>query len=315
MKAANRIGAVIAAGIAFVMISAAMPVAAVDRGSGDFWSYATTSEFLGIQVTGTMTYTCEDSRSLTVGSSVYEVNVLSVEGSVSGSGNIIVPFQVSITYGGFLYVTQDGMGIVKDDAITWTNTTWGSAGFQWAINAETEYVTTFSPPMMSGFDTETSEPGDSWIETGTVTEETWVNGTLDDESSDEATFGVAIWSQTEVVETEVGTFETLKITVTDDEEDRIVFWWSSEVGNFVQQHTYESGESDPTSTMKLQDYSYSPGLDSMLIFVAIGGVVLVVALIVLALVMLRRRPNQPAPYQPGTPVPPLPPLPKPPGQP
>ena len=315
MKAVNRICAVIAAGIAFVMISAAMPVAAVDRGGGDFWTYATTSDFLGIQVTGTMTYTFEDSRSLTVGSSVYKVNVLSVEGSASGSGNIVVPFEVTITYGGFLYVTQDGMGIVKDDAMMWTNSTWGSPGFQLAVNTEEEYVTTFSPPMMSGFDTETSEPGDSWIETTTVTEETWVNGTLEDDSSDEVTFGVAIWSQTDTVETDVGTFEALKITVTEDDDDTMVFWWSSEVGNFVQQHIYESGDSDPTSTMKLKDYSYSPGLDSIVLFVAIGGVVLVVALIVLALVMLRRKPNQPAPYQPGTPVPPQPPLPKPPGQP
>lgn len=315
MKVASRICAAFALGIAFVMISAAMPVAAVDRGGGDFWTYATTSDFIGVQVTGTITYTCEDSRSLTVGSSVYDVNVLSVEGSASGSGNIIVPFEVSITYGGFLYVAQDGMGIVKDDAITWTNSTWGSTGFQLAFNTEEEFVTTFSPPMMAGFDTETSEPGDSWVETTTITEELWVNGTLEGDSSDEATFGVAIWSQTDVVETDVGTFETLKITLTDDEDDRIVFWWSSEVGNFVQQHTYESGSSDPTTTMKLTDYSYSPGLESILLFVAIGGAVLVVALIVLALVMLRRRPNQPVPYQPGTPAPPQPPQPRPPGQP
>jgi hypothetical protein len=311
MNSVNRICAVIAAGIAFLMMSAAMPVAALDRGGGDFWTYATTSDFLGVQITGTTTYTFEDSRSLTVGSSVYKVNVLSVEGSASGSGNIIVPFEVTIAYGGFLYITQDGMGIVKDDAITWTNSTWGPQGFQLSVETEEEHVTTFSPPMMSGFDTETSEPGDTWIETTTITEETWVNSTLEDDSSDETTFGVAIWSQTDIVETDAGTFEALKITVMEDDDDTIVFWWSSEVGNFVQQHNYDSGSNDPTSTMKLKDYSYSPGLDNVLLFVAIGGAVLVVALVVLALVMLRRRPNQPMPYQPGTPAPSQPPLPKP----
>ncbi|MCU0852209.1 MAG: hypothetical protein MUC90_02985 [Thermoplasmata archaeon] len=315
MRSMNRICAAIVAGIAFVIASTAMPAAAVDCGGGDFWTYATASEFLGLQVAGTMTYTYEDSRSTTIGSSEYDVNVLSVQGSVSGSGTIIVPYEVSITYGGYLYVTQDGMGIVKDDQITWTNTTWGNVGFQWAINAEEEIVTNFSPPMMSGFDTETSEPGDTWVETITIIEEYWENGTLEDASSDEVTYAMAISTQTEVVETDAGAFDSLKITVIDDDDNRMVFWWSSDVGNFVQQFNYGPNEDEPSYTMVLTDFSYSPGLENVVLFIAIGGVVLVAALVVLALVMLRRRPRQPLPYQPGTPGPQQPPLPTPPRQP
>jgi hypothetical protein len=117
------------------------------------------------------------------------------------------------------------------------------------------------------------------------------------------TVSYVVASSMESVTTPAGKFDTLKITATDRNGSSIVYWWSSDVGNFVKQE--ESGEStaDLSISTILTDYNHKASASSIL-FIGIGlGVTLFAVVVLVVVLLMRRRPGQPIPYQPGMPVP------------
>jgi hypothetical protein len=316
MKAVARIGYAVVVCLLVVMSIEVVPASAVMRSSGDFFTYSIsmdltglndsiTMNLKGLNATGSVTYSFLGADTLSVNGQSYDVNVMTVSGSASASFSLL---SISGTLGGHVYETQEGTGIVRDDAIMWLNTSIGTGSFQIVNRSETETVSTYSPPLLSGFSPSQTGPGDSWVETVDVTtqSETWINGASQGTSTpdtEQITVSYVAASGIESVSTPAGKFDTLRITATDSNGGSIVYWWSSDIGNFVKQE--ESGESalDVNINMILTDYNHvsSP---SAILFIGIGLVVALFAVIVLVVVLLmRRRPGQPIPYQPGMPVP------------
>lgn len=303
LRARKLVGPISIISIALVVALAAFPAAAVDRIKGDFWTYAMSMGVSGISANGTVTYTYADQDRITVGGTSYDVNVMRISGGASGSIDFL-GFEASVTLGGYVYETQSGMALVKNDVFMWTNLTFGTGSFQIVSRAESETLTSYSPALMSGFSPSSTGPGDSWSETVTATTTTtnWVNGTMQGSPGTETgtlAFNFVVASAKETVTTPAGKFEALKITATDSDGNSVVYWWSSDAKNFVKEDTYEQGSSTPVATLLLKDYNAGSSV-SLTLIVAVGGIFLLVALVALALVILKmRKPLQPSPGQPG----------------
>jgi len=294
------------------------PASAVSRVSGDFYTYSMSMDLSGVDASGTVTYSFEGLGTISVNGQAYDVNIMKVSGAVTGSVGFL-GFSASAALGGHVYETRDGMAVVKDDAFMWTNISLGTGSFQLVTRSELEILSTYSPPLMKGFTPSHTAPGDSWSETvsTTTTSTMWLNGTMQGSPStdtEQITFSFVAASSMESVTTPAGTFDTIRITATDDSGGSSVFWWSSDVANFVKQQDFSEGSSQPDVSMTLTDYNRGAS-PSAILFIGIGLVVALFAVIVLVVVLLmRRRPGQPIPYQPGMPVPQpyAPPLPGPP---
>lgn len=292
---------------------AATPAAAVDRSDGDYWTYTMSFDLMdfgssGVSTNGTLTYTCVDQDTITVEGISSDVNVMRVSGGASG-GVDFLGFEASLTLGGYIYETVDGIALVKADMIAWTNMTFGTGAFQLSSRTEIETVTKYWPPLLYGFDPSKVELGDTWTETveSSTTTTEWVNGTMRGAPAIDSSVLIytnVVASAKEIVTTEAGTFETLRITSTDSDGNSVVYWWSSRAQNFVKEDSYDAGSSTPVMTMALKDYDTGSSI-SLTLVAAIGGIVLVVALVVLALVLLKKRkPFQPSLHQPGATYPP-----------
>lgn len=286
----------------------AMPAEALSRSAGDYWVYEGGMDIEGVQASGSFRYEFEKSDSLTIGSTVYEVNVMRITGSMTGITDDLLGMSASVeaTFDGRTYETKDGFGTVKDDMYMWANMTIGTGSFSLVMRTESQEVTTYSPPAFSGFDADGTGTGDEWDETVNVTSSStvWVDGAIDDTSSDtyEETLSYSVAASEDTVTTDAGTFDCLKITVTDSEGDYEVNWYSGEVGNFVKMSYFELGESTPFLSLELTEYRFS-GDDGMLLTLVIGvGVVVVAVVIAAALLLMRRRgraPEQPLPPPPS----------------
>ena len=306
-------GLICLACIACVIGIAVHPAAAADRVTGDYWTYNASATvplwFADVAVSGTAAYTCVDQSTLEIGGTSYPVNIMKLSGGKSGSADFMGT-QVSVTLGGYVYETQEGVGIAKSDIFTWMNTTIGSSSFPLVYRNETEVLMTYIPAMLSGFRPSTVKAGDSWTETAATTTTTtkWVNGTMQgspDTKTEILTFNFAAAASKETVTTPAGKFDSLRITAMASDGNSVVYWWSSEVQNFVKEDTYEADSATPVATMVLKDYKIGSAVNLVLV-AAMGGIVLVVALVVLALVLLKKRkamqyqpPQSPPPAQQG----------------
>ncbi|MBU0623243.1 MAG: hypothetical protein KJ672_00160 [Candidatus Thermoplasmatota archaeon] len=296
MKVKRVLGLICLACIVWVIGVAAHPAAAADRVNGDFWTYDASTMvpvlFTNVAVNGTTTYTCVDKSAIDIGGTSYPVNVMKVSGGKSGAADFM-GIQVSVTLGGYVYETQEGMGTAKSDISTWMNTTIGTSSFQLVYRNETEVSTTYTPAMLSGFSPSTVGAGDSWAETvaSTTTTTKWVNGTKQgspDVRTEILALSFVAASSMETVTTPAGKFEALRITATASDGSSVVYWWSSDVQNFVKEDTYEAGSATPVATMALKDYEIGSATNLALV-AAMGGIALAVALVVLAWVLLKKR--------------------------
>lgn len=318
----GRITGVFAFSIVVSLMALAVPASAVDMSDGDYWTYDMAMDFDEVALTGSITLTFEDTDELTVGSESYEVNVMRINGSASGSIDLLgSPMEYSMDFGGYSYDSVDGIATVKEDMFMWANVSWGTAPITLSYRVEEEITTAYSPPLLSGYDEETTGVGDSWDETlnMTMTTTTWLNGTIEDTTTDseQMTYSVAVAA--DEVDKTVGdnTYSTLRITVIDESGDYEVYWYSEDVGGFVAIYSYSEGETTPYSTLDLTEFEHSTGAARLAIVMIVVGIVVaaVVVAAVLLLVMKRRKTAAaapPMPIQEQTQVPPPPP--PPPGQ-
>jgi hypothetical protein len=296
LKVKRVSGLICLACIAWVIGVAVHPAAAADRVNGDFWTYDASAmvpvPFTNVVVNGTTTYTCVDKSAINIGGTSYPVNVMRVSGGKSGTADFM-GIRVSVTLGGYVYETQEGMGTAKSDVSTWMNTTVGTSSFQLVYRNKTEVSTTYTPAMLSGFSPSTVGAGDSWTETvaSTTTTTNWVNGTKQgspDVRTEILVLSFVAASSLEIVTTPAGKFEVLRITATASDGSSVVYWWSSDVQNFVKEDTYEAGSATPVATMVLEDYEIGSATNLVLV-AAMGSIALAAALVVLAWVLLKKR--------------------------
>ena len=299
--------------LAIALAFASAPASAIDRDSGEFWTYDALLEIDGVPTNGTITYHFEDRDSIIVGNVEYDINVYSMEGSLWGSLDWFDSTSVvSAALGGFVYETTDGMAILEEDEIKWTNSSWSLGSDTFASYARTGIVSLYDPPLMSAFDPRTTGLGDTWLETINVETITEIrNATeplLNSHDYETMTISFMTSSALETVVTSAGEFKALRITATvtqgKDEGSHEVYYWSSEVQNFVKREAFGQGHAQPYLSLTLKDYRLV-SLNTVL-FVMVGIAVLAAALMILTAVLLtRRRPGQPVTGQPATPpVPP-----------
>ncbi|MGQ9588253.1 MAG: hypothetical protein ACUVT7_07735, partial [Thermoplasmata archaeon] len=291
-----------------VMAAFSVPAAAVDRSSGEYWTYDMTMNLSGLSANGIVTYSFDKTDTIVVNGSSYDVNVMEIEGSVEASTSLFgSTVSVVAELEGHSYETREGLAVVMEDASLRVNTSMTLGTLHMYMDMETEIDTSYTPPLMSGFDPDSTGPGDSWTETVNMHmhSKTIENGTETDNSTNDETvvYSIALASSTQTIVTNAGTFETLRMTVANtDDHSYEVFWWSSEVNNYVKQESYEAGSDEPYVTLSLKEYGRSSAMNILLVGL-IAGVALVVILVLVVVVMaMRRRPGQPVPYQP----PPLP---------
>lgn len=295
--------------MAAFLVGTSAPVAAMDRSEGDFWTYDMAMNMEGVDVSGEMTISFEGYDAINVNGSSYEVSVLKMIGDFSGSTDLLgSPMVVLGSIIGTIYETRDGYGTVKEDVTMDVNVTWGENPFQIVTNDEMETTTTYSPPLGAELDPTEDGPGDSWDETMTEATTVYTDGVLDESITEVRTYQFSIASSRESVTVPAGTFDTLKLTVTDEDGGREVSWYSEVAGDAVKMEYYSEGSSEPYTTFELNEYSHDTGGLStvILVFAGVGIALAVLALVVLLLVMKRRSgPSQvPPPMQPMPEMPP-----------
>ncbi|MDQ1371335.1 MAG: hypothetical protein QG582_249 [Candidatus Thermoplasmatota archaeon] len=279
----------------------AAPVTALDRSEGDYWVYEGGMDYDGIAVTGGFRYEFEAKDSLTVGSESYDVNVLKVTGSMASEMDDLAG--VEMVFNGFIYEVEGSLASVQDDMHMWTNlTALGTV----VSRVETHDVSTYSPPLMTGFVDGQTGTGDEWDETTNVTSAhtVWVDEDLPITSTDEyqETCSYSVAAAEETVTTAAGTFTCLKITETDSSDNYEVYWYSSEVGSWVKMSSYSVGDTTPYFTLELTEYSYSG--DSLVLLIVVGAVILIVVAIVVVLLLMRKRGQTPVQVPQQMPPPP-----------
>ncbi|MBN1677103.1 MAG: hypothetical protein JW880_01050, partial [Candidatus Thermoplasmatota archaeon] len=205
-----------------------------------------------------------------------------------------IDLSASVVIEGYVYEGPDDMRTVRSDLTYWSNLTWGSGDFSWPMNSANRSVSTYAPPLLSGFDPGATAPGATWTENVEVRTVYYnvTTGAVESDRTSQMTISYSAHTELETVSTGAGKFETLRITATESDSGHVVYWWSEEVGLFVKEDTYIEGTSQPVQTLTLEDYSGSPRTN-VLVFVAVGGVAMAVALAGLAFVLVRRRPRRP----------------------
>jgi hypothetical protein len=276
------------------LLCTSFSASAMDRSSGDYWTYSMVIVVPGFDVatTGTVKYEFVSQETLTVNSAEVPVNVVRVTGDAGGSLEMI-DLEAQLVMEGYIYEGLHGMSVVREDITSWTNLTWGSGPFSFPINRAIRVVSTYTPPLMSGFDPDTTEPGSTWVETTSV--QTVTTNLTDDAQSEwttSKTVTYTISSQLETVSTGVGDFDALRIVAVHNDGLRVQYWWSEEADVFVREETYLEDVEQPVQTLVLEEYNGGPG-SNILVYVAVGGAATAVALVALVAVLMMRRPRRP----------------------
>lgn len=296
--------------VSALVLGTAATATALDRSEGDFWTYEVSMDIEGVDVGGEVTVTFEGYDTVTVNGTQFDVCFLAMTGHFSGSVSVLgTPMTVSGAMIGTSYETRDAYGTVIEDMTTYINVTWGEDPFQILRNGKVEVTTTCSPPRGAGFNPTDAVLGDSWQETVTEVTTSYVDEELDeDESGTEVrTYSFAIAPSRESVTVPAGTFDTLKVTKTDDDGTRQVLWFSEDVGDAVRIEYFNETD-DPYASYELSGYAHeAEGMPIVLLAVAGAGITVAVVVIVVLLVLVKRRPgtaSAPPPPQQYPPVPP-----------
>ena len=295
--------------MATMILASPVDASALTHSNGDYWTWETSTTMQGVDVHGNMTYGFDGRDSISVNGTSYDVNIMRISGTLSGSTTFLgLPLIMNVTLGGSVFEMRDSLSIVKEDRFVWMNVSRGTSGFMITNRSEIETISSYYPPTMLQFHPGESGPGDSWTDAFNVTTitTTWSKGTVQNQVTtyDHMSYSVLIASSTSNVNTPAGNFEALRITSTDSDGNYEVNSYSDEVKNIIKYEAYESGSTTPSMSMSLSSYHISkPGSLSTMVIAGIGIIAAVVALIVILALMMRRRGRTPQPAQPIVPPP------------
>jgi hypothetical protein len=288
--------------LSLVLVLGAAPVQGVSRENGEFWIYEMTlsGEIMGVQaeLSGQVTYTARGEGTLVVDGTDAYATVIGVKGSLSGSvyalDQNVGEADVSISGTQHEYIGTPG---VLDENITTMSIVTIRAGYSsFTFHLHEQVSVSTYPAVLAEFDPENASVGDSWTRTveESTTSTTWEDGMVMNTTvlSSNLTYSVAV-AGTESVETPSGVYSALTVRVSDGEGDLDIFWWSSEVDNFVRHEVYGNGSEVPTMTMVLMDYGSSATPGDMTAYIIAGVVIFAVGAAALALVLIGKRPGSP----------------------
>ena len=267
-------------------------VDALERSSGDYWTYAVVFSVADVQVSGTLTYTFIGEEVLEVNGTYHDVSVMKVSGEFSGiaSGPSYDTFLIGL-FDGYRYESLGGIGLAGEDTALLVNISTGFDEFQLASFMEIRESVVYSEPLLSGFDPVNPDLNLEWNETV----EAFSTSTYSDDSTEESdesttmtTFNVSVAPSDELLETDAGSFSSRRISITDGSE-LDVMWYSEETGGFVRLESYGSADDDPVFVAELVSYEYDRTGDGALLVLAATCVVLSFAVLVVALVLAIRR--------------------------
>lgn len=276
-------------------------VGALERSSGDFWTYAVAFSVGDVRVSGDLTYTFIGEEALEVNGTYHDVSVMKISGGFTGFASS-PSYDTYLTglFDGYRYEARDGLGVVGEETALLVNSTTGFDEFQLASFIEIRETVVYSEPLLSGFDPVNPDLNLEWNET---VESSSTSAYSDDstEENDESTaiimFNISVASSDELLETDAGSFSSRRITITDG-SDLEVMWYSEETGGFVRTESYRSTDDDPVFVAELVSYEHDQTGDGVVLvlaatFVVSSFVVLVVAL-TLAIRRGRERPSEEA---------------------
>ena len=298
MKSLSKSPSVVALLLVLVFVTSALPVSAVNRVGGQFWTYNASMPVAGLNATGTITYSPSGQGSITAGGETYDADILTISGDLHASSTLFGdPYSASTILGGTVYESRGRMSTIRDDSLELTNLSIGSEPTQLLARMRIETITTYAPPLLSKFDPAITSPGDKWTESVSRNTTTIVNGTTDNGISHSVTYNVVVAPSMEDITVDAGTFEALKITATDSTGARSVYWWSPKVQNFVVEKMYDASSSQPSTILSLKEFDVSAG-NGTLYAVIVGVVFVAVAVVVLAVILSARRRREPSPPPP-----------------
>jgi uncharacterized lipoprotein YbaY len=279
--------------LVFVFMTSPYSVSALDRVGGQFWAYNVSMPITGLNATGTVTYSLSGQGSVMANGVSYDCDILTISGNVSASSFLVgVPYSASAVLGGTQYESRGGISTISEDSLQLTTISIGSSPAQLLARIQTETITNYTPPFPSKFDPATTRPGDTWTEGVTLDMTRIINGTTVQSNSRLTTYNVVVASSMENIKVDAGTFQALKITMTDSTGARNVYWWSSKVQNFVVEKRYDALSSQPSTVLSLKEFDSSAG-GGILIAVIVGVVLVAVAVLILVVLLSARRPRQP----------------------
>jgi hypothetical protein len=295
LKSLGKSPSVVALLLVLIFIVSAFPVSAIDRIGGQFWTYNASMQVAGLNATGTIMYSLSGQDSINAGGNSYDADILTISGDLHASSALFgVPYSVSSVLGGKVCEVRGEMSTITEDLLKLTNISIGLAPTQLLARMQEETIRTYTPPLLSKFDPATTGPGDTWAEALSLNTTIILNGTTQSSISRLTTYSVVIAPSMEEVLVDAGTFQTLKITVTDNTGARDVYWWSSEVQNFVVEKKYDASSSQPSTILSLKEFDSSVG-DGTLVAIMAGVVVIAVAAVILAVILNARRKREPIP--------------------
>lgn len=279
---------------------------------GDYWTYDMSSavDVIGteVDVSGQVTYTFEEQRSLILSGSDYDTNVLDIKGSLSGPIQLLGQTNASAVFvtNGIQYEDRKYTGVLERDLTLLGSVTYTAGPISFTDNIRYQENVTTVPSVLSGFDPASIRLGDSWTRTvtTTMTSTTWQNQVLVNTTifTQPFTYDVQVASSLVQLETPAGTFDTVKITASAGGGDLEVFWWSSDVRNFVKQEVHENGSTVPSLSLNLTDHGFKSTGFGLLVPI-IGVAMLAFAVIVLLVVFMRKKqPPEPTPDQDASPA-------------
>ena len=286
-----------------IMLSLAMlatPAQAAGREKGEFWAFDMTLSTgimsMQAEVSGHVTFTVVGWAETTVGGSDYDTNVISVDGSLNGSVYLLdrMVGGVELSLSGTQHEVTGSLGILEEDMTTISDVVLKAGLFSFNYHLQEQVIITANPPALADFDPNGASVGDSWARTIGLetTSRTWKEGQATNTTKTQANlnYSLAVIAS-ETVETPSGAHSAIKIRVSEDAGNYDFYWWSSEVGYFVKQESYGDGVDLPSMTMVLTDYGTTSSSD-WTAYIVVGAVVFVAAALVLALVVLRKRPGR-----------------------
>lgn len=259
--------------------------ATLSRSSGDFWEYDLTTEFAGLEVSGTIVYSYDGQASVTVGGSEHSVDVLRLSGNFSYSDDEVVPVRIAGLISGYAYETVGGTGLVLETVTMLATQYSGSPPAQFETPLSLYVSSSFSPPRYVDLSSDELDAGDVWsVATTSSVTTNWTRGTETFDSLEESTttYVHSVDSVRETLTTPAGSFTTTIVTVTHP-GGREVMWFSQDAGGFVRTERFNGTGASPVETLVLSSYSYDEGEDRLVVIVA---VLLVVATAVLILMLV-----------------------------
>ncbi len=268
----------------------------VSRENGEFWTYEMTvsEEIMGVraEMSGQIIHTARGEGSLSIEEEDVSTTIIGIEGSLNGSvyalGQSVGGAEVSIS--GTRFDLIGTPGVLEENTTTISDVTISAGSLSFTYQLREQVSVSIHPAVLAEFDPDVAIVGDSWTRTvETLTTSTaWVDGVATNTTvlSSNLTYSVAVTGM-ESVETPSGIYSTLVVRVSDGEGGLDIFWWSSEVDNFVRHDVYRNGSDARSSTMVLVDFGSSDSSD-MTVYIIIGVVVFVVGAAVLALVLSRK---------------------------